>query len=124
MRRDEAEKARVRAVRRRGAAAVIVVVILALTSLVVVTAVAGGEDDAQVAALRVETLRAFYAAESGGVIVFKAIISGATLPSDGDEVTIGSQTIEFVRVPPTGVGEVTIEGRAGLARRRLTLEVE
>ncbi|MEZ6243505.1 MAG: pilus assembly PilX N-terminal domain-containing protein [Phycisphaerales bacterium] len=109
---------------RPGMAVVIIVVILALISLVMIAAVGGGQADAQASALRVETMRAFYAAESGSVIVFKSVVDGDTLPAEGSQVTLGAETVEFIAVPPSGVGEVTVEGRSGFARRRVSIDIE
>ncbi len=109
---------------RRGAVIVMILVIFALISLVMIAAVGGGQADSQAAALRVETMRAFYAAESGSVVVFKSVVDGDTLPAEGTTITLGTETVEFITVPPSGVGEVTVEGRAGFARRRVTIDIE
>ncbi len=109
---------------RRGAVIMIIIVILALISLVMIAAVGAGQADAQASALRVETLRAFYAAESGAIVVFKSVVDGDTLPTQGSQITLGAETVEFIAIPPSGVGDVTVEGRAGFARRRVTIEIE
>ncbi len=99
------------------------VFVLALISFVVIAAVVGGQGDTQASALRVETARAFYAAESGAVIVFRSVAAGDPLPASGTEFDLGSEVIEFVQTPPSGAGTAVIEGRAGLARRRINLEI-
>ena len=109
---------------RRGVAIAVLVIIFAIISFVVIAAVGGAQGDTQTAAIRVETARAFYAAESGAVIVFQAVIGGDPLPVTGSQVDLGAETIEFVETPVSGTGTVIIEGRAGLARRRINLEIQ
>ena len=110
--------------RRRGIAIAVLVIIFALISFVVIAAVGGSAGDAQTAAIRVETARAFYAAESGAVIIFRSVADGEDLPASGTQITLGSETIEFVDSPPGGTGTVILEGRSGMATRRISLEIE
>ncbi len=109
---------------RRGIAIAVLVIVFAMISFVVIAAIGGAQGDTQASAIRVETARAFYAAESGAIIIFRSVASGETLPVTGAQIDLGSQTIEFVQTPPSGVGTVIIEGRAGLARRRINLEIQ
>jgi hypothetical protein len=71
----------------------------------------------------VETIRVFYAAESGATVVAKGLGGGPATPVQGTTLSLGTQTIHFVTVPITS-GEVVVEGRCGFARRRLSIEVE
>lgn len=109
---------------RRGIAIAVLVIIFALITFVVIAAVGGSSGDAQIAAIRVETVRASYAAESGAVIIFRSVLDGEELPASGTQISLGAETILFVQTPPEGVGTVIVEGRSGLASRRFSLEIE
>ena len=109
--------------RKRGVIVLIAVVVLAVINIAVIGAVAGSASDAHVGSLRVETVRAFYAAESGATIAVKGMIGPSSPPAEGSTLTIGSQTVTFVQIedPP---GELIVEGEAGFARRRLSIDLE
>jgi hypothetical protein len=104
-------------------AAVVVVVVVALLHLAVVASVRTGGQDAQVALLRVDTLRAFYLAESGWMVARRTASNPAARPDSGDVLLIGGQPVEFVDVPP-GAGVILVEGRSGFARRRVAVTVQ
>ncbi|HRQ72765.1 MAG TPA: PilX N-terminal domain-containing pilus assembly protein [Phycisphaerales bacterium] len=111
--------------RHHGIALAVVIVVLAMLNLVVMGSVRPAGDEALMGAMRAETTRAFYAAESGAFIAVRAIVGGLEPPAVGSEQTIGVATVAFVGLPPTGeVGEIVVEGRSGEARRRLNLLVE
>ena len=109
---------------RRGIAIAVLVIIFAVISFVVIAAVGGASGDTQASALRVETARAFYAAESGAVIVFRSVTAGEPLPVSGTQIDLGDEVIEFIETPAGSSGIVVIEGRSGLARRRISLEIQ
>ena len=104
-------------------AVLVLVVVVTMVNLAVIAGVSGSGDDAQVATLRVETLRAFYAAEAGATIVGKSEISRASRPSSGSTLNLGVATVAFVSVP-TGAGSAVVEGRSGFARRRIQMVTE
>ncbi|MCW5777684.1 MAG: hypothetical protein KIS87_14705 [Phycisphaeraceae bacterium] len=111
--------------RKSGVALAIVIVVLAMLNLVVMGSIRPAGDEVVLGAMRAETTRAFYAAESGAFIAVRAIIGGLEPPTIGSEQTVGVATLTFVSLPPTGeVGEIVVEGRSGEARRRLNLLVE
>lgn len=112
-----------RAPARRGVIVLIVVVVLAVLNVAVLSTAAASGSDAQVGVLRVETVRAFYAAESGSTIVVKGVIGPSSLPAEGSSSSVGSETVVFVQVP-SPPGEVIVEGQAGFARRRLSVQIE
>ncbi len=108
---------------RRGVVVLVLVVVLALINIALVSGAAASSEDAHSGVMRVDTVRAFYAAESGGMIAAKGLIGDVAVPAEGSSVSLGSQTIHFVEVrEPTG--EVTVEGRSGSARRRVELQIE
>lgn len=108
---------------RRGVVVLVIVVVLAVLNIAIIGGVAASASDAQVGLLRVETSRAFYAAEGGATIVVKGLLGDITPPTDGSTLTLDGSEIEFVQVP-SSAGEIVVEGRSGFARRRLSIEVE
>ena len=68
---------RVQSESRRGSVLAVLVVVLALMGLIVAGSVRPMRDESSLAAMRVETVRAFYAAESGTVITIQGYM-GAT----------------------------------------------
>jgi len=124
MRRVSA-RARRRRAWGRGAALVALVAVLAVVNLVIVGSLRASSDDAMVASLRVETVRAFYAAESGALIAIRCVNAGIVPPAEGEQAAIGAALVRFEEMPPTGeAGTIVVEGRSGYGRRRLSLEVE
>lgn len=105
---------------RRGAVIVIVVMMIGAAHLAVMGSVASMADDAHAAALRVETVRAFYAAD-GCVMASRRMLSGGlALPEKGSTVQFERATGVYMDVPPDdGEGELVIEGRSGTAVRRV-----
>ncbi|MBX3391652.1 MAG: hypothetical protein KF787_03290 [Phycisphaeraceae bacterium] len=104
----------------RGAVIVIVVMMIGATHLAVMGSVASMADDAHAAALRVETARAFYAADGCVMACRRMIVGGLALPSAGDTVSFERATGTYLDVPPDdGEGELVIEGRSGTALRRV-----
>ncbi|MCC6427275.1 MAG: hypothetical protein IT435_10700 [Phycisphaerales bacterium] len=105
---------------RRGGIIVVVLVIIAAAHLAVMGAIAPSPDDAQIAAFRVETSRAFYATDSCAMVCRKMLSSGVYTPKTGDTLTVGSSTASYLNVPPGDEdGDVIIEGRNGSAVRRI-----
>ena len=102
---------------------VVVVVILALLGLVVAGSVRPLRDEATLTTMRVETVRAFYAAESGMMVVIQGYLGSATMPIEGSEITVNGQTIVFSQVPDIA-GTAIIEGISGDAVRRIELELQ
>ena len=74
--------------------------------------------------MRIETLRAFYAAESGAWATMALKLSAGALPESGGRSDLGLASIEFLEVPAGATGTVVIEGRSGSASRRVTLEFQ
>jgi len=108
---------------RRGVVVLVVVVVLAVLHVAIIASVAASGSDAQIGLLRVETTRAFYAAEGGASVVVKGILGQTTPPTEGSTLTLDGSEVEFVQVPESA-GEIIVEGRSGFARRRLAIDVE
>jgi len=63
--------------------------------------------------------------EAGLRIVIASVLAGEDPPEEGTVVSVGVAEVEFVEVPASGQsGEVVLEGRAGTARRRLSVIVQ
>lgn len=109
---------------RRGMAIVAVVVMIAIIHITVMGAVTRGGAEADILALRIETVRAFFAADSGVIIWLREDAAGST-PDSGESVSIGSQKVLWVDSPEAGeTGTLVVEGQSGRARRRLSVELE
>lgn len=108
---------------RRGTVLVVLVVVMAILALVVAGAVRPVRDEADLATLRVETTRAFYASESGAFIMMNAVLGHVPMPDEGSSITLNGQTISFVRVPDNDTIAV-VEGRSGDAVRRIEFTTE
>ena len=108
---------------RRGSALVVVVIVLAVLAI----AVAGGVTpliyEAEAVSLRVETTRAFYAAESGAAVLVQAYTGGVEAPAPGEAVEIDGSVIRYLQIPADGVNAI-VEGASGSAVRRIELAFE
>ncbi|MEM9065659.1 MAG: hypothetical protein AAGB51_09245 [Planctomycetota bacterium] len=104
---------------RRGAAVAAIVLVVALMNLLVLASARGGVDASESDALRVETVRAFFAAESGADAVLVLLNAGSSLPDAGTVTSLGLSEIEFIELPAGASGDVVIEGRSGFAARRV-----
>jgi len=109
---------------RRGVAVVAVVILLAVVNLAVLAGLEAGADDASAAALRIETARAFYAADAGAIIVLRALSHGTAVPGAGTEIPLPSSSLMIVSAPGSGAGDVEIQGTSGLATRRVLITID
>ncbi|MCA9304623.1 MAG: hypothetical protein KC996_10925 [Phycisphaerales bacterium] len=108
---------------RRGSALVVVVMVLAILGIAVAGAVSPLVYEAETVSLRVETTRAFYAAESGAAVIIQAEVGGIDPPGVGDEVVIGGSVIRYIQLPSDGTNAI-LEGSSGSAVRRIELSFE
>jgi len=102
---------------------VVIVVVMAILGLVVAGAVRPVRDESDLATLRVETTRAFYASESGAIIMMNAVLGNAPMPVDGASVLLNGQQILFVQTPDVQ-GVAIVEGISGDAKRRIEFKTE
>ncbi len=109
---------------RRGAALVAIVLVIAVLQLVIIGSLAPARDEADLASLRIETLRAFYAAEAGAHIVVRTTMDRADAPSDEAVLDLAGCETTFVQWPDDEVGIAVVEGTSGRAVRRLQLLLE
>ncbi len=106
--------------RRRGAGLAAVILLLAVLNIAALGVLAAGADEADLSASRAQTVRAFYAAESGGVAVLKLTQINGTLPAAGATLNLGTATATYTQVPSAVTGGILkVTGESGLARRRI-----
>lgn len=109
---------------RRGMALLAVLVMLGIIHLTVINAVTRGSTESDVLALRLETTRAMFAADSGVYVWLRADASGQT-PEAGTSLEVGREEVVFVESPEAGEsGSLVVEGQSGRARRRVVVELE
>ena len=116
---------------RRGVAAIVMVVLVLLMDLVIMGMVLHGARDHDLTVRRVETVRAFYAAEGGINMGIRELMNGSdedgdggigSISDDGEGATdpaLGAATVRVSRSIEAGGTRLTSEGRDGASRRRL-----
>lgn len=110
---------------RHGMGIAAVIVMLSLLNVAVIGSVVSSGEELQVGAMRAESSRAFYAAESGAVVVLRLSAESMALPTAGSTVTVGQSTVTFSALPATGVaGNAVLIGRSGSAERRVRLTLD
>lgn len=110
---------------RRGAAVVLAVIVLAALNLVIVGSLAASAEESRVGAFRVDSVRAFYAAESGSMIAARLLGSAIELPDLNTPVPVGPANFTLTEAPELNTaGTVRIIGRAGDASRRIRLTID
>lgn len=110
--------------RRRGMALLAVLVMIGIIHLTVINAVTRGSTESDVLALRLETVRAMFAADSGVYVWLRADAAGQT-PEAGSALNVGRDAVIFVESPEAGEsGSLVVEGQSGRARRRVMVDLE
>ncbi len=122
---------------RRGSIAVTLVVALIVLQLVVVGMVLAGSREQDLTARRLETMRAFYAAEAGMNMAVRELMNNADEDGDGvigsisddantaDDPALAGAAKVHVTLDDGGTTiTVTAEGSAGQARRRVEATLE
>ncbi|MEM7623357.1 MAG: hypothetical protein AAF235_09150 [Planctomycetota bacterium] len=103
------------------ASVVLAVIVLQASTIAVIGSSSG---DSLSSIQRVETTRAFFAAESGLVVALVESASGV-LPTQGLAVDLGGARFEMIAVPAlNSTGDIVLEGRSGITRRRIRVGVE
>jgi Tfp pilus assembly protein PilX len=109
---------------RRGCGIAAIVIMLAAINLAVLGSVSASADEAKIGALRAETARAFYAAESGARVVLKCSNQGLTPPAASSTLVLGPATITYISLPAAGAaGDAMIKADDGTTTRRLKVTV-
>ena len=112
--------------RRRGAVIAVVVLLLGVVNVTTLAILYGSADDASISVLRVETVRAFYAAESGAIAVAKLRENKAALPAANSQLVLPTATATYEQVPTSvqTTGTLIVRGNSGEAQRRIRLDFE
>lgn len=122
---------RARPIQRRGAAVVAIILAMLVLGLVAIGMVLGGARDQDLTIRRLETVRAFYAAEAGTNMAIRELILSADADADGGVGTISNDGnanndpnmgAARVYVTKTVAGPQTTlssEGRSGQALRTI-----
>jgi Tfp pilus assembly protein PilX len=117
--------------RRRGGVLPVVVLMLAIVSIVALNVIDTAGRETELGAMRVETARAFYAAESGLIAAARLRQSGLSLPVQGATLALpagvaGTAQATYVSMPALGAtsGAIRVVGQSGLGQRRLELRFQ
>lgn len=117
---------------RRGSVGLVVIIVLVLVQIAVVTVVLAGARDQDMTVKRLESIRAFYAAEAGMNMAIREVRENDDEDGDGGVGTIsndgnagnnpsfGSATVEVNTANVNGEVEFYAVGAAGLATRQIT----
>lgn len=113
----------------RGTTIALAVVILAMIQLLIIGVLMASGDESEVRGLRVQTARAFFAAESGVVIAARAMTDNTGVPAEGAQVSLPDAQIEFVTTPASTGGsgadeELVVQGLSAAAVRRLRVDFQ
>lgn len=111
---------------RRGTVLAVVVLLLAAINVITMTVLYGTGDDAAIGALRIETVRALYAAESGTLAVAKLRERRLTLPAAGSALSLPNARATYEQVPAANAptGSLVVRGTSGDAARRIRLDFD
>jgi hypothetical protein len=116
---------------RRGAAIVAMISVMLLIALVLVGLVLGGARDQDLSIRRLETIRAFYAAEAGANMAIRELMLNAdgdgdggigTVSDDGNSAndpTVSSARFSVTKSTSGPQTTLTSEGRSGSANRKI-----
>ena len=119
---------------RHGTAAIAMVVTLLILNLIVIAIVVGGGRDHDLTVRRIETIQAFYAADSGMNMAIREKMEGVDEDVDGGVGTISADDpIDDANDPAFGTAQVVVtvlgdiytsRGRSGKARREMEAEMK
>ncbi|MGP1347313.1 MAG: hypothetical protein ACTS3F_11685 [Phycisphaerales bacterium] len=109
--------------RRRGVALAAVCIVIVMVNAAVVHAVTGSTDDRGVVAWRAQTVRAFFAAESGIAIV-RGELGAGRIPGEGVLALEPGVTVHIERSDDAPPMDLAATGAAGIAWRRVVVRLE
>jgi Tfp pilus assembly protein PilX len=109
---------------RRGVVMAVIVLMLASINAITMTVLYSSGDEATLGALRVETARALYAAESASIAVVRLRSERRPLPIAGSSLALPTGNATYVQVPGdnTPTGTLVVRGQSGDAERRVRLD--
>lgn len=121
---------------RRGSAVVAMLIALAMLQVMVAAIVLSGARSDELTVLRLETARAFYAAEAGANMAVREVLLETDEDSDGgigsisddsnaaNDPSLGTARLTATAVTAGGGSTIAVTGRCGQAARRITLTVQ
>lgn len=121
---------------RRGAIGVAAVIVLVFCQLLIVGVVIAGTRDEDATVQRLNTSRAFYAAEGGLNMAIREVLSNSDDDGDGavgtlsnnailaDDPGMGEARVYVVKAVSGTITTMVSRGRCGMTRRQLTTEIE
>ena len=122
--------------RARAAAGIATVIVLVFVQLAIVGSILTGARDQDTSVQRLDTVRAFYAAEAGMNMAIREMISNSdedgdtvigTISNDGNaanDPVIGPARVYVSKDVVGATTDLTSRGRSGAARRQLTAGIE
>lgn len=134
--RQKAKRARATGPARRGAIGVTAVLALVVIQLIVVGGVISGAREDDTTIQRLDTERAFYAGEGGMNMAIREVLSNTDEDGDGvvgsisnngsllDDPVIGTARVYVVKSVSGVTTTLVSRGRAGIARRQITTDIE
>ncbi len=106
--------------RSRGTGIAALILLLAVLNIAAMGVLAAGADESDLSVTRAQTIRAFYAAESGGVAVLRLAEDKAAFPAPNSTLNLTNATATYEAVPSaTTGGTLRITGTSGDAKRRI-----
>ncbi len=120
-----------RRLHRRGAAVVALILAMLLMALIMVGLVLGGARDQDLTIRRLETVRAFYAAEAGANMAIRELMLNSDDDGDGNigsisddgndanDPSLGGGQVKVVKTVSGSDTTLSSEGRSGEARRTI-----
>lgn len=111
-------------------------VVLAMLQIMVAAIVLSGARSDALTVLRLDTARAFYAAEAGAGMAVREVMLDQDIDSDGvigsisndgnpsNDPALGIARITATASSAAGVTTITVTGRAGQAARRVTRTIQ
>lgn len=102
-----------------------VLVVLASVHLLVLGTLRSTTSGLEAESLRIETTRAFFAAEAATWVSLQAALSGREAPAEGSTIELGSAMVEFIESSISGgTGSVVLEGTSGFGVRRVEITLD
>jgi len=120
---------RPRPIKRRGAAVVAIILAMLVLSLITIGMVLGGSRDQDLTVRRLETVRAFYAAEAGANMSIRELMLSTDADADGgvgsisddgnaaNDPNMGAAQVRVTRIVSGPQTTLTSRGRSGQANR-------
>lgn len=107
----------------RGVAIAAICIVIVMVNAALVHTVVANTSDRSTAAWRAQTVRAFFAAESG-IAIIKGELAAQRIPETGTITLQPGVTVRITRSADDFPLDVTATARAGIATRRIEVRLE